>query len=165
MVICRSLKAKIPGSIPGQATISLDKREKIADNSYMRIYGPYKRKDGRKHVILVEGKKKTTLSYPRLVMAKHLGRDLLPTETVDHIDNDFTNDTIENLQLLSLIDNVKKNHKLIEWFTFNCPVCHKEVKKTASRVRGNRKQGKAGSFCDKKCARKFQASVANGTAS
>ena len=118
----------------------------------MRIYGPYKRKDGRKHVVLVEGKNKKTVSYPRWLMANHLGRDLLSTETIDHIDNDFTNDSIDNLQLLTLEENVRKDHKLIEWFIFNCPVCGIETRKPTSKVKHNRKQGKSGPYCSRSCA-------------
>lgn len=37
----------------------------------------------------------------RLVMEQHLGRYLLPTEVVHHIDNNPSNNAIENLQLFS----------------------------------------------------------------
>ena len=67
-----------------------------------KIYGPYLRPDGRQHIIAVypDGSRKTT-SYPKYLMEVHLGRYLLPTETVDHIDRDFTNNSISNLQVLS----------------------------------------------------------------
>jgi len=74
-----------------------------------KVYGPYTREDGRKHVIHYDGKTRRTQSYPRYLMEQHLGRELLPNETVDHINEDFTDDRIENLQLLSLVDNVNKS--------------------------------------------------------
>ena len=43
-------------------------------------------------------------------MENHLGRLLEDWETVDHIDNDETNDEISNLQILSLQDNILKQH-------------------------------------------------------
>jgi hypothetical protein len=49
------------------------------------------RNDGRRSCLRVPQHRK--------VMADHLGRALLPTETVHHIDGDKTNNAIENLQL------------------------------------------------------------------
>ena len=68
----------------------------------MKIYGPYLRKDGRKHVVIInDDGTSCTRSYPRLLLEQKLGRPLLDTETVDHIDGDFTNDSFENLRVLS----------------------------------------------------------------
>jgi hypothetical protein len=76
----------------------------------MKIYGPYLRKDGRKHVVIVhpDGRKQTK-SYPRLLLEQKLGRELTKEETVDHKDDDFTNDSLDNLQILSLANNAKKS--------------------------------------------------------
>ena len=76
----------------------------------IKVYGPYLREDGRKHVIWYDTKTKQrrTQSYPRYLMEQHLGRKLLPEETVDHINEDFTDDRIENLQLLSTAENNRK---------------------------------------------------------
>lgn len=121
----------------------------------MKIYGPYERPDGRKHVIYYDGVVRRTQSYPRYLMEQHLGRPLLDSETVDHIDGDFTNDNLDNLQLLTLADNIKKSSKGIEWLLFDCPVCGEEFLKTARSYRANQiKQGKAGPYCSKSCAGK-----------
>lgn len=74
----------------------------------MKIHGPYLRKDGRKHVVIIyDDGRKQTRSYPRLLLEEKLGRPLLAEETVDHIDGDFTNDSPDNLRPLSLSDNTK----------------------------------------------------------
>lgn len=57
------------------------------------------------------GEKKCT-SYARYLMAVKLGRYMTEDETVDHVDNDKTNDIIENLQVLSLGDNIRKRHRI-----------------------------------------------------
>lgn len=75
-----------------------------------KTLGPYIRKDNRKIIIIkIEGKWKT-LSYPKFLMEKHLGRFLTDSETVDHINADFTDDRIENLQILSRSENARKSH-------------------------------------------------------
>jgi hypothetical protein len=43
-------------------------------------------------------------------MSISLKRYLSDDETVDHINEDKTDDRIENLQILSSIDNIKKHH-------------------------------------------------------
>lgn len=63
----------------------------------MKIYGPYTRLDGRK-IIIIDGR---TVSYPKYLLEQHLGRKLTDNETCDHIDGDFTNNSISNLRVLS----------------------------------------------------------------
>lgn len=72
----------------------------------MKMYGPYLRKDGRKHVVIIHDNGiSQTRSYPRLLLEQKLGRPLQDDETVDHIDGDFTNDSPENLRVLSRSEN------------------------------------------------------------
>jgi len=79
----------------------------------LKMYGPYLRKDGRKHILWYDTitKQKITESYPKYLMEKYLGRKLTKDETVDHINNDFTDNRIENLQILSRRDNIIKSAK------------------------------------------------------
>ena len=68
--------------------------------------------ENRKNVILFNNSKdRSTVSYARYLMAVHLGRFLDANEQVDHIDEDKTNDSIENLQILSCAENLRKNAK------------------------------------------------------
>lgn len=124
----------------------------------MKIYGPYVRKDGRSHICIVhDNGKKQTKSYPRYLMEIYLNRELLPEETIDHINNDFTDNRIENLQILSLSDNAKKQNQLNprKQITFICPNCKKEGVKWKSDVDHNRKKGKSGPYCSRKCAGQY----------
>ena len=123
----------------------------------MKIHGPYIRKDGRYHICIVhEDGRKQTKSYPRYLMEQHLNRELLPEETIDHIDNDKTNNDIRNLQILSLAENTRKQCALHprKTITFICPYCGKETTKWNNYVKGNKKKGKAGPFCSRSCAGK-----------
>jgi len=127
----------------------------------MRIYGPYKRKDGRQHVVIVhEDGRKQTKSYPRYLLEQYLGRELTKDETVDHIDNDFTNNNISNLQILSRSDNAKKFSAFnsAETGVFTCPECFKSFIKNLGDVRHNNiKRKKAGPFCSKPCSGRYGA--------
>lgn len=117
-----------------------------------KVYGPYTRKDGRKHVMHYDGVSKRTQSYPRYLMELYLGRQLETWETVDHINGDFTDDRIENFQLLTLAENIRKSAKPAEVYQFICPTCGKWSEKPAHKVRHNRKQGKRGPYCSRRCA-------------
>jgi hypothetical protein len=124
----------------------------------MKVYGPYTRKDGRQHVIIYDNGKRKTVSYPKYLLETKLGRLLLPDETCDHIDNDHTNNSLDNLQVLTRSDNVKKQiaFKPAEQGYFVCPECNKSFYKLMRSVRENNiKQKKAGPFCSKKCAGQY----------
>ena len=123
----------------------------------MKVYGPYKRADGRKHVIIInDDGSRYTQSYPRYLMEQSLGRKLAETETVDHINEDFTDDRIENLQLLSLAANAAKAmlSRPALTYSFICPVCNNRATKLLRNVTGNLKKGKKGPFCSRQCAGK-----------
>lgn len=86
-------------------------------------------KDGRKRVYLSNSKYvRTTVSYARYLMSVKLGRFLKDDEHVDHIDEDGTNDDIENLQILTPQENNKKNKDTLvakERVVYKCPACNK----------------------------------------
>jgi len=48
----------------------------------------------------------------RVVMEKHLGRELLPTEHVHHINEDPTDDRVENLMVLSQSEHMALHEQL-----------------------------------------------------
>lgn len=124
----------------------------------MKVYGPYihKRLQRRMVVLIFSNGAKTTKSYARHLMEKHLGRDLLDSEEVDHIDGDRLNDEISNLQILTKTQNIRKSRKAVEMTSFNCLRCGKLSSKPAHRVRNNNhKQGKLGPFCGRSCAASY----------
>lgn len=125
----------------------------------MKMYGPYTRKDGRKHVVIIhDDGRRQTKSWPRVLMERKLGRELLPNEEVDHIDHDFTNDDLDNLQILTKLENALKEMTRIErqrkLHTFICPSCDKEATKFLNNVLGNLKKGRNGPYCSRSCAGK-----------
>lgn len=114
-----------------------------------KIYGAYERKDGRKHICVIwpDGKR-STVSYPKYLMEKHLNRYLTKDETVDHIDRDFTNNNIDNLQILDRLEHIKIDAKRVKEQEFVCRNCGKVFvrKPTPSLNKRN-----TGYFCSKRC--------------
>lgn len=106
---------------------------------YTKVYGPYLRSDGRITVGLNNGKKTINKQLARLRLEVSLQRKLTTDETVDHIDNDKTNDALENLQILSAVENavkgarasgryIRKDHNQI------CDICKIEFKLSKKRM-------------------------------
>lgn len=140
---------------------SPEKAEKMNGENTVKVYGPYKRKDGRQHIVKVVNGVKTTQSYPRYIMEQHLGRELLPEETVDHIDEDFTNDDISNLRLISREENSKRS----SW-TYDkkdhaeCVYCGTLfILSRNQRTQRSKKIG--GPFCSRSCCGKYGAAIQN----
>lgn len=98
----------------------------------LKCYGPYKRKDGRLHVILIEhGKnntitKRITVSYPKYLVEKYLGRYLVEPETVDHIDGNFSNNELSNLRVVNREIHERSHAKVRTAIKKVCLVCGKE---------------------------------------
>ena len=96
-------------------------------NEY-RLYIVWHEKEGRyyaqfKH--LGTGKRHC-ISLARYRMAVKLGRVLEKWEQVDHIDNDKTNDSIDNLQILTRLENNRKAAKYDgrdKKILVICPIC------------------------------------------
>lgn len=119
----------------------------------MKIYGPYTRKDGRKHVIHYDGVTKHTQSYPRYLMEQHLGRKLESWEQVDHINNDPTDDRLENFQILTQLENIQKSAIKEKLYECMCVNCGKNMIIPYRQYKQNQiTRGRAGPFCSKRCA-------------
>jgi hypothetical protein len=97
-------------------------KKALLDRFGRYVYGPYvtiKMRYGkplppRRHVILLYGEiskkaKRKNMSYARWQMEQHLGRYLLPGETVDHGDENTLNDSLSNYQILTHAENCQKH--------------------------------------------------------
>lgn len=79
----------------------------------IKFYGPYKGKDNRFRVQIryTDGSQKVR-QFAKLKMEVKLSRLLNKDETVDHIDEDVTNDKYSNLQVLSHAHNARKSYHI-----------------------------------------------------
>ncbi len=131
----------------------------IYDNC--KIYGPYKNpaNNNREHIIVIfSDKTRKTVSYPKYIMEMYLGRYLDPnSETVDHIDNDITNNDITNLRLLARPDHSAIEALKLKEQEFVCSICSGKFILTGPKLHNaytNRLRGFIGPFCSKSCSGK-----------
>lgn len=125
------------------------------------LYVVFHKGEGRWYANLVpkdkkNGPKRKTISYARYLMATHLGRELTKDEQVDHINDDKTDDRIENLQILTLAENNKKE-ALRHYKTaikIKCPWCGKIFYKKKANFFTS--IGGYYTTCSPKCSRAFQ---------
>lgn len=116
---------------------------------------------GRKYVYLVsKTDKRTLMSYARYLMSVKLNAFLDWRLHVDHINDDKTDDRIENLQILTHAENVKKEaeryrREEMVFVDLKCDECEKEFQ-VPNRVYQARKKQNTGNrfFCSKECSRK-----------
>ncbi len=125
-----------------------------------RMYGPYKRKDGRYHVCLVfESGRRQTVSYPKFLVEQAIGRVLYETEEVHHINRDFSDNRLVNLEIISKCEHAKLHVLRLIGEDFMCPVCKSEFRLEGlsySRLIQERKRNpnRTGPYCSKPCAGK-----------
>lgn len=121
------------------------------------VHGPYKRKDGRQIVIVIDNNgKRRTVSYPKWLMELQLGRKLDPNlETVDHIDSNIDNNNLENLRLVPRDEHSADDTRRVKNVTFDCAWCNKEFERSPRLIRDKSKKNKAGPFCSRPCAGRY----------
>lgn len=112
-------------------------------------------KEPRRLVLLVKkDNTKTSISYARYLMTCKLKRYLDKAEHVDHIDNNKMNDTIDNLQILSITENNKKDRSFrnikAKTITLKCPVCNIIFEKRFYQITNKLKNNKIPT-CSRKC--------------
>jgi len=116
--------------------------KKINSQGYILIYSPnHPYKDNQKYV-----------REHRLVMEKKIGRYILPTEIVHHINGKVDDNRIENLQLLlkRIHDSISmKGRIFVEKIKKNCLMCNKKFLVYPSRKN-------TAKFCSKKCLANYR---------
>lgn len=114
--------------------------------------------DGRTRVDLYNTEEnRTTISFARYLISIHVGRELDEQEEVDHINNDKTDDRLDNLQLLS-----KEKHMLKtistragrKYCSIKCPHCRSVFTRPHNYTMGCKNRGKL-KFCSRSCGVSF----------
>lgn len=134
---------------------------------YTSVLGPYTRPDGRMHVVLnnsnapkgQKGKTKT-ISYPKALVESNIEERLLPNETVDHDNRDFTDNSKENLKIRDRSEHSVHDATYVVVGPATCIECGTVFIPSVGQA--NSRAGKAGPFCSRKCSGKYGARVQNG---
>lgn len=130
----------------------------------LKVMGPYLMSIGRKQVnVYYKDGSVVSKLLSRHIMEQHIGRELSKNEEVDHIDADKTNDSIENLQILSTKEHLKKTAleaNIRAVITIKCKGCNCDISTTQGDVRYRTKKTKEkdGIFCSPQCNRKYSGS-------
>src|SRR5690554_3816951 len=144
-----------------------------SDHVYLSLYpevhsvrGPYLRGDGRRFVsIRNKDGSKSTKQYCRYLYEVNYAVKLSPNDTVDHIDRDFTNDEISNLQILDRKMHGEKDARRRKMdIKDECRWCGKTIALTRSQLSNSQRKGntKGGPFCSRECSGKYGSAIQNG---
>lgn len=134
---------------------------------YTTFYGPYKRKDNRKHIILYNEKtfKRATVSYPKALIELSNNEILDENLTVDHIDRDFNNNDIDNLKVISKSEHSTLDVKRRIIHDIQCSFCGVTFNPSRQQLECNKNSKKlAGPFCSRKCSGKYGTDIQNNRA-
>lgn len=129
------------------------------------VIGPSQGKDKRLRVsIFFPNGECRWVSYPKYLMECYLGRYLEKNETVDHIDGNFLNNDISNLQVLDRLEHIKNDAVRNEDIEVTCQMCGKifTIKGNTLHNRNRKDRTQSGYFCSKTCTGRYGAYVQNG---
>lgn len=124
--------------------------------------------ENRRNVILFNSDSdRTTVSYARYLMGIKLGYEVPDHLEVDHIDNDKTNDDINNLQLLTPEQNRLKQeyHFTMNQVNlgFHCAYCDTPFILPEREVKERIRTGGELAFCSRKCGSLYHVYVSGRT--
>lgn len=114
-----------------------------------KIYWPYYRKDWRQHIIIKSNWVKRTVSYPKYIVEKHYNIKLTEVETIDHINNNFDDNRIENLRIISRKKHNEEDVLRNKDVKCTCSLCWKIFIVDGKKVNNRRSKF---IFCSKKCS-------------
>jgi len=120
-----------------------------------KVYGPYSRKDGRQHVVVVSNSSTRTVSYPRYLVEVAIDSYLKDNEDVHHKNGDFTDNRLENLEVITHKKHCIKHQQKYTDTIATCVRCGKSFFMSATQARysaDNKRRGKSSPFCSKKCS-------------
>lgn len=128
-------------------------------------YKNYHKKMGRWQVCMIDKNDRTnrkTILYSKYIKSIEAGRLLEMHEEVDHVDGNKLNDRIDNLQIVSREENVRRRNKCIkkEIIDLICPNCGVEFKRAKNQTYLS-KPNVSRTFCSRKCSGQYNSRKKN----
>lgn len=130
----------------------------IYNNLIYKIYGPYQRKDLRRHIIIYNDSNRITISYPKFIMECKLKRLLKSNEEIHHKNGLEFDDRLDNYEIVNTSKH-RQAHKtnLPEFFKCSYGNIIELVGIKLPRFKSERKRfpNMKGPYCSKSCAGKY----------
>ena len=117
-----------------------------------RVYGPYDNNRIRKLILLIRPDgTRTGMDLGRFKMCLQEGRLLDRLEHVDHVNDDPSDNGMENLQILSPGENIRKSHPglTIGFIEVACSWCDAPLLRNPARRSKSRRTDPY--YCDQRC--------------
>lgn len=113
-----------------------------------KVLGPYYRPDGRQHVVVIyPDKTKSTVSFPKYFYEIMTGYTLDIDEIVHHIDGDFTNNSLSNLEVVKRQKHSRSHQTKYTDGTIPCSTCGKDIFLTVIQKRTLVRNKSNGPYC------------------
>lgn len=96
--------------------------------------------------------KRGRVGYHRYIVEQEIGRYLLPTEIVHHIDGDVDNNDPLNLEITNHSEHTRRHKSTGVTYVFlECAECRKKFEREKRKISKNIKRN----FCSRSCANKY----------
>ena len=120
------------------------------------VYGPYKRRDGRSHVVIyLKNSVRKTVSLPKFIVEESCGKILEEFETIHHKNGNFDDNRLENLEVINRVIHIQNDSKRVKKIEVECVICKKKFLRHATVINDSAKFGCAGPFCSKQCSGRY----------
>lgn len=109
-----------------------------------------------------------TMTYARYLMSVKIGHEIPDGYEVDHINNDKTDDRIENLQILTAEQNRLKQSwwysaMIVDWTIVPCDCCTGLIYITQGEINNRIRKGVNHFFCSRSCSAKYHNTLKENT--
>lgn len=120
-----SYTQKVVGSSPTTKTMEHEISDYYKKKGYDTLYVATNKEPRRVATLRKPNGEMVSMSYAKYLYTSHYECDVDEGLQVDHINNGKMDDRIENFQLLTQSENIRKSHKEKVLVELKCPICGK----------------------------------------